>query len=231
MKKYRIMVAVFLFAVILPVAIACLMAYAFGSEMLSGSDKKELEALLRLYGNNTEKINQFMQRLTTFTNSALTLTIVSVPALLGAGLNVLIKGKKENSVLTSTAIVLSVFIWALINKSFWYRLSLDIPSFDVAKYGDASFGRPIDGVYTAVVYLLIIPVLGLLAISIFQKVMLKKNASVTSVPVENIEENIQANISSDENNIELLKKYKQLLDDNAITQEEFDAKKKQLLGL
>ena len=63
------------------------------------------------------------------------------------------------------------------------------------------------------------------------EVMLKKNASVTSVPVENIEENIQANISSDENNIELLKKYKQLLDDNAITQEEFDAKKKQLLGL
>ena len=41
----------------------------------------------------------------------------------------------------------------------------------------------------------------------------------------------QAQQPPKENNITLLRKYKELLDDGVITQEEFEAKKKQLLGL
>ncbi len=40
-----------------------------------------------------------------------------------------------------------------------------------------------------------------------------------------------ANISEKSNSADEIKKYKELLDDGIITQEEFDAKKKQLLGL
>lgn len=46
------------------------------------------------------------------------------------------------------------------------------------------------------------------------------------------ESNLNSAISSSQNNsADMLKKYKDLLDDGAITQEEYDAKKKELLGL
>lgn len=48
----------------------------------------------------------------------------------------------------------------------------------------------------------------------------------TTAPVQPIEK-----VENKQDNIELLKKYKELLDDEIITKEEFDAKKKQLLDL
>ena len=50
------------------------------------------------------------------------------------------------------------------------------------------------------------------------------------LPAENIKDTVKTNnISKSEENIELIKKYKELLEVGAITQEEFDVKKKELL--
>ena len=50
------------------------------------------------------------------------------------------------------------------------------------------------------------------------------------LPAENTKDTVKTNsISKSEENIELIKKYKELLEAGAITQEEFDIKKKELL--
>ena len=59
--------------------------------------------------------------------------------------------------------------------------------------------------------------------NLLAKTTLPNNNQATTQPIVN---NIQESTSADE-----LKKYKELLDSGVITQEEFDAKKKQLLGL
>lgn len=48
---------------------------------------------------------------------------------------------------------------------------------------------------------------------------------------KDIDKNVVANVSKEQSSADELKKFKDLLDSGVITQEEFDAKKKQLLGL
>ncbi len=51
------------------------------------------------------------------------------------------------------------------------------------------------------------------------------NNALLIIPANNM------SIKENQENIELLRKYKKIADDGIITKEEFDAKKKQLLGL
>ena len=46
-----------------------------------------------------------------------------------------------------------------------------------------------------------------------------------------VQEEKKENVSSADNSVEEILKYKQLLDSGILTQEEFEAKKKQILGI
>jgi septation ring formation regulator EzrA len=79
--------------------------------------------------------------------------------------------------------------------------------------------------------MLFLPMAVLLVIGVIETVVYfvkkRKNASVTeSASVE-----VEVATTPQKENIDELKKYKELLDQGIITQEEFDAKKKQILGL
>ena len=128
-------------------------------------------------------------------------------------------------------ILIIVFIWL-----FFMMKSCALTVYSTRVTGKASFGKQVD---------LPMNQISAIGLSVFKSITVATSAGrVHFWLIENREEvhkvlnellsNMQANLTENvipENSADVLKKYKDLLDSGVITQEEFDTKKKQLLGL
>ena len=131
--------------------------------------------------------------------------------------------------------VLGVFLLVASITLFVYCNNCTICVTNKRVYGKASFGArvdlPIDSI-SAVGVLTIWNGISVATSSGAIKFLYIKNADDIHKTLSNIIVNRQGKVlSTSSSSADELKKYKELFDDGTITQEEFDEKKKQLLGL
>ena len=148
---------------------------------------------------------------------------------LAAGIIAISWRKKFYGAITSGILVLIPFVW---NCSIQNKIKV-ISAYSLIKRfnGYDSFSNTSLLVFANVFLFLPMALLLIIGtIEIINYFVKRKNGtSETEVPVPDTLS--EKNITTSPSNADELKKYKELLDAGVITQEEFDAKKKQLLGL
>ena len=137
-----------------------------------------------------------------------------------------------------------ILLAAIFAIPYWAFSKVEITVTDKRVYGKAAFGRRVDLPIDSISAVAIVGIFNAISVATASgtiKFQMMKNydelhAKISSLLVarqdikkKNTTE--QTIISTPLSNAEELKKYKDLLDAGIITQEEFDAKKKQLLGL
>ena len=224
MKTVKIILAVLLLLSLLPVS-GCVFDQVHSHSAL----QEELDALPLEYLTAPElvRLPRIITELKGTTSSLSFLLICTFLFVLSAGIIAIAWRKRFYGALTSGLLVLIPYIWNsslqntiknLANDSILKRLE------SVTWYENTS-------TMSLANLMLFLPMTGLLVIGVIETVVYfvkkRKNASVTeSASVE-----VEVATTPQNENIDELKKYKELLDQGIITQEEFDAKKKQLLGL
>lgn len=225
MRKLNIVFAVFIFVSIFPVLIATIMAWGSveGLRMYIEANPGYASTINQAFGAGASE--RLTSNLNLLRYSYWILVWLVVPVLVCSGIFALRKWKGFSDAIVAAALPSSIFIWGIINSAILANLNYAMNDDLVELVDSAGNGS------TGILIFIIVPTLGLISTAVFHIIRLKKGKLDVPVSVEKIEESTQANSSSDEDNIELLQKYKQLLNDGVITQEEFDTKKKQLLGL
>ena len=225
MKTLKIIIAVLLLLAVLPVS-GCV----FAQENSDVALREHLEeASSRLFtAQELFRMPDVVEKLDNNTGSLGLLVVCSFLFVLSAGIVLLVCRKKFYSGLISGGLVLIVFIWNISLQKSIQSVAAD-PI--LRRLEDIDYYENTSNLLLANI-LLFLPMIASLIVGIIETIFYftkgKKNLVVENQPIEAspVVEKIAPQSNADE-----LKKYKELLDAGVITQEEFDAKKKQLLGL
>ena len=244
MKTLKIIFAILLILAFLPVS-GC---SAFINAKAESSEHKVSEDM-DLYLKYGQSYKEFLSDVHTISISTKAFMIFSFLGILSAIIIVFTTLKKKYGGLLSGGIVFALIMWAEVNKILIqglenHTIGLHLIATNIV-YQEKDRLVPygifnIPNHYSLIQGLLALPAIGLLLVGLFQLIlprMQRKKESILlhdfpSKPnINNDQEHTDLSNSSEDNNIEQLKKYKHLLDEGIITEEEFETKKKQLLNL
>lgn len=244
MKTLKIIFAILLILAFMPVS-GC--SVFINTEVESSEDKVSEDMDLYLeYGQNFE---EFLSDAHTITVSTKAFMIFSFLGILSAIIIVFTTLKKKYGGVLSGGIVFAIIIWAEINKILiqsleHHAISLHLIATNTV-YQQKNLIAPygifiVPNHYSLIQWLLLLPAIGLLVVGLFQLILPHIKRKKESIILQDAPSKANINsdnnyadlaTSSEDNNIEQLKKYKQFLDEGVITEEEFETKKKQLLNL
>ena len=224
MKTVKIILAVLLLVALLP-ASGCVFDQVRSHTAL----EEEFEALPveSLTAAEIIRLPDVEARLNGTTSSLAFLLACTFLFVLAAGIFAIAWRKKFYGALVSGVLVLIPYIW---NSSLQSTIQSVAKEPVLRRLESVTWYENTSTMFLAN-FMLFLPMAVLLVIGVIETVVYfvkkRKNASVTeSASVE-----VEVATTPQKENIDELKKYKELLDQGIITQEEFDAKKKQLLGL
>ena len=224
MKTVKIILAVLLLMALLP-ASGCVLNQVDSHTAL----EEEFEALPveSLTAAEIIRLPDVEARLNGTTSSLAFLLACTFLFVLAAGIFAIAWRKKFYGALVSGVLVLIPYIW---NSSLQSTIQ-SVAKEPVLRRLESVTWYENTSTMSLANLMLFLPIAVLLVIGVIETVVAfvkkRKNTSVAeSASVE-----VEVATTPKEENIDKLKKYKELLDQGIITQEEFDAKKKQLLGL
>ena len=224
MKTIKIIIAILLFIALLPATFCVFSDAASFGELNEKFDNMPLEYLS---ATDIAALPSIQKGVDSVSLSFSSLVICTFVFVLAAGVFAIAWRKKFYGALTSGILLLI---------SIWWNISLqnakgNLAGQPIIRYIPNSTETLTTGSMPLAIILLFLPMIFLLLTGAIEFIghFIKKGknapAEKNTVPAEEV---VQA---PKEPNIDDLKKYKDLLDAGVITQEEFDAKKKQLLGL
>ena len=230
MKVVKIISAVWTFAITLPCVITtwlyCAQIGMFRDNLLE--NRFDVEAST-IYSFNIYRV----ERATAW------LIVIVLFFFIAAGVLALVLQKKRFAGFVSGGLILATFLYFAICEL--KITTVENHPLISAITTAANIDEVSNGNFLLFCILVVFPMLGFFATAIIETIRHKKNIAAVSdgVCVANDEcttairevECSNEVISADSQNIDDIKKFKKLLDEGIITPEEFDAKKKQLLGL
>ena len=224
MKTLKIILAVLLLIALLP-ASGCVFDQVHSHTAL----KEELEALPveSLTAAEIIGLSDVEARLNNTTSSLAFLLVCTFLFVLTAGIIAIAWRKKFYGSLVSGVLVLIPYVW---NSSLQNTIK-SVANEPTLKRLESITWYENTSTMSLANLLLFLPMALLLIIGIVETItyLVKKRKNISAATESSVAK--EAVVSCKEPNIDDLKKYKELLDSGVITQEEFDAKKKQLLGL
>ena len=225
MKTVKIILAVLLLVALLPTS-GCVFDQVHSDTAL----KEEFEALPieSLTAVEIRSLPDVEAKLNSTTSSLSFLLVCTFLFVLAAGIIAIAWKKKFYGALTSGILVLIPYIW---NSSLQSTIHFVAKEPVLRRLENVTWYENTSTMSLANL-MLFLPMTGLLAIGVIEMVVYfvkkMKKAPVTESASDETE-TVEA--APKDTNIDELKKYKDLLDQGIITQEEFEEKKKQLLGL
>ena len=244
MKTLKIIFAILLIFAFLPVS-GC--SVFINTEV--GSSENKVSEDMDLYLEYGQNYKEFLSDVNTISMSTKAFMIFSFLGILSAIIIVFTTLGKKYGGLLSGGIVFTLIIWAEINKILIqslenHAIGLHLIATNIV-YQEKDWLVPygifnVPNHYSLIQGLLALPAVGLLLVGLFQLILphiQRKKESIllhdspSKAYVNNDRDHTDLSNSSENDNIEQLKKYKQLLDEGVITEEEFEIKKKQLLNL
>ena len=225
MKTLKIIVAVLLFIALIPATLC-----VFGDAASFGEIYEDFSNIPidHLSAEDVVALPSIQDKINSVRFSFSFLTICTFVFVLSAGIFAIAWRKKFYGALTSGILLLVTIGWIIsIQNAQKFLVNQKI----IIRHITNCTERLTTGTMGLTIVLLFLPMVFLLLTGIIEVIFhftkKGKNAPAehTAVPVEKVSQ------TSTEQNIDDLKKYKDLLDAGIITQEEFDTKKKQLLGL
>ena len=244
MKTLKIIFAILLIFAFLPVS-GC---SVFINTEVESSEHKVSEDM-DLYLEFGQNYKEFLSDVHTISVSTKAFMIFSFLGILSAIIIVFTTLKKKYGGLLSGGIVFALIIWAEVNKVLVQCLENHATGLRLIAtntvYQEKDWAVPygifnVPNHYSLIQGLLVLPAIGLLLVGLFQLILprirrnkegILSNDSPSKINMNDNQDHNGLSNSSKDDNIEQLKKYKHLLDEGVITEEEFETKKKQLLNL
>ena len=224
MKTVKIIVAILLFISLIP---ATLCVFSDAADFGEIHEEFNNIPLNHMAAEDIAGLPSITDKVNSVSSSYSFLTIYTFVGILAAGVFAIAWRKKFYGALTSGLLLLGEFSWITSIQKAQEFLSRQNVIMKISN----SHERLTTGTSGLAIILLFLPMVFFLLTGVIEMiahfVKKGKKAPVAITPAHIVE----AAQAPKEPNIDDLKKYKELLDSGIITQEEFDAKKKQLLGL
>lgn len=227
MKTLKIIIAVLLLLMLLPVS-GCVFQQENVDVALS--EKFEKITVNQLTANEITRFPRVAESLENNTFSLGLLLICTFLFVLAAGIVLIVCRKKFYSALIAGSLVLIVFVW---NSSLQKNIQSVANDAILRRLPSITYYEDTSTLFLAN-FMLFLPMIASLVIGTIETVLyfVKRKKNIAVKETQNEEEIAATEITPQkEANIDELKKYKELLDQGIITQEDYDAKKKELLGL
>ena len=233
MKTIKIILAILLLISLLPVT-GCVFNYRMFNDI-----ETELEEYPFEYMSGTEimSLPRVEEKLSSIGSSHSFLLICTFLLVLSAGIIAIAWRKKFYGALTAGVLTLIPFVW---NNSLQKSIKL-MESEPVLKHLESYESFTNTSTLTLANLMLFLPMALLLLIGVIEVIVHftkknKKGAVVEAAPtlepaIAPAPSSVPSSVPQASSNLDDLKKIKELLDAGIITQEEFEAKKKQILGL